>query len=87
MPDRGDVPSVLTVDEVSAYLRLPAATVRVLLRDGRLPGTNIARTWRVRRVDVERLFEAPAESPVATAYAPTCAPPLRPRGRPRKVRR
>lgn len=63
MPDdrRSDV-SILTTDEVAAYLRLHRNTV--LRRAAELGGVKIGRDWRFRRMDVDRLFAAvPREEP------------------------
>ncbi len=38
-----------TVDDVAAYLRLEAETVRSMTRDGKLPGFKVGRMWRYRR--------------------------------------
>ena len=37
----------LTVDEVAAFLQLPAAEVVRLLEEGALHGTRVGRSWRV----------------------------------------
>ncbi len=37
---------VLTLAEVSAYLRIPASTIYKLSREGALPAQKIGRNWR-----------------------------------------
>jgi len=39
-------PQVLTLEEVSAYLRIPASTIYKLSREGSLPAQKIGRNWR-----------------------------------------
>lgn len=53
-------PAVLTVEEVAAFLWIPARTVRKLLDEGKLPGHKIGRAWRIPRAAVLKYAEAPA---------------------------
>lgn len=39
-------PQVLTLAEVSAYLRIPSSTIYKLSREGALPAQKIGRNWR-----------------------------------------
>jgi len=39
-------PQVLTLAEVSAYLRIPSSTIYKLSREGSLPAQKIGRNWR-----------------------------------------
>lgn len=39
---------ILTADEVAVILRVLPKTVRVLLKDGKLPGVKVGRVWRIR---------------------------------------
>jgi excisionase family DNA binding protein len=45
----------LTVDEVANYLRIAPATVREMIKKGRLPAVRIGKVYRVRKSDFERL--------------------------------
>ena len=47
----GDTASdfIMTVEEVSEYLRLAQSTVYKLLNEGRLPGRKIGGSWRCSR--------------------------------------
>ena len=47
---------VLTIEEAAEYLRVNPQTVYRHLRAGSLPGAKIGRTWRIRRVDLNRLL-------------------------------
>jgi excisionase family DNA binding protein len=62
-----DLPAVLTVDEVAAYLRYDAQTIAAELDAGRLPGNKLRGEWRVRRVALDAWLDniRPAEMPTA----------------------
>jgi len=47
----------LTVREVSRMLRKDETSIRRHLREGALPGARIGEAWRVRRSDLEALFD------------------------------
>ena len=44
-----DQQSVMTVEEVSAYLRIPRSSVYKLAQEGRIPCKKVGRQWRFRR--------------------------------------
>lgn len=46
MPPKTEV-SILTAQEAAAMLRMSEATVRRLIRQGKLPGTRIGRDYRI----------------------------------------
>ena len=63
---------LLTVREVSTYLRIGQESVRRWLRDGKLAGVNFGRGsgWRVRRGDLTQLVERHRPSaPIDTGSA------------------
>lgn len=43
---------LLTVHELSRYLRLEPQTIRTLARDGKIPALKIGRIWRFRRTEI-----------------------------------
>jgi excisionase family DNA binding protein len=55
--DEGD--RLLTVVEVSEYLRIGPESIRRWLRVGKLPGINLGRGsgWRIRRADLAKLID------------------------------
>lgn len=56
-------PEVLTLDEVAAYLRSDASSVRQLLEEGRLTGFKVADEWRIlARAVVEFLERATVDA-------------------------
>ncbi len=59
---------MLTVPEVSEWLRVPEATVRRMLRDGRLRGSRLGGTrlgWRIPESAVRRMLGQGGEGKAA----------------------
>lgn len=75
-------PEILTPRDAAALLKLPEPSVRSLLRTGRLPGVRFGALWRIRRADVERLFNDAAgragRPAVVGAATPSQASPAEP---------
>lgn len=44
---------VLTIDELSAYLKIAKSTLYKLAREGKLPGHKVGRHWRFHREAVD----------------------------------
>jgi excisionase family DNA binding protein len=42
-------PSVLTIDEVSEYLRIPKSSIYKLAQKGKIPAQKVGRHWRFSR--------------------------------------
>lgn len=58
---------VMTVEEVSVYLKVGKSTVYKLVQEGKLPGRKVGGIWRFSRVGLEEwLRERPLESPYTT---------------------
>lgn len=49
-----DEDAVMTVKEVSAYLRLAESTVYKLAQEGQLPGRKVGGAWRFSRKEIKR---------------------------------
>ncbi|MCA9937257.1 MAG: helix-turn-helix domain-containing protein [Anaerolineales bacterium] len=49
--------NVMTVKEVSSYLKLAESTVYRLAQDGRLPGRKFGGTWRFSRKALDKWFQ------------------------------
>ncbi len=49
--------AVMTVQEVSQYLRLAESTVYKLVQDGKLPGRKVGGRWRFPRESLQRWLE------------------------------
>jgi excisionase family DNA binding protein len=56
--------AVLTIEELSVYLKIPKSTLYKLVREGRVPSQKVGRHWRFRKVAIDRwLDETRAEEP------------------------
>jgi len=59
---------VLTIEELSAYLKIPKSTLYKLVREGKVPCQKIGRHWRFRKQAIDRWLEhLPAEAPARAA--------------------
>lgn len=65
---------VLTVREVSHYLKLGRSTVYRLAQGGRLPGRKVGGTWRFSRRNLDEWL-AQQSPPAPPADPPPGAPP------------
>jgi len=45
---------ILTITELSAYLRVHPTTIYRLLREGRIPGFRVGSAWRFNRASIEK---------------------------------
>lgn len=52
MEKRGD--SVLTIDELSAYLKVAKSTLYKLAQEGKLPCQKVGRHWRFHKTVIDR---------------------------------
>ena len=61
----GDNPSdVLTIEDLSTYLKIPRSTLYKLVREGKIPSQKIGRHWRFRKEAINQwLDETRAEEP------------------------
>lgn len=48
---------VLTIEELSAYLKISKTTLYKLAREGKLPGQKVGRHWRFRKEAIDRWLE------------------------------
>ena len=46
--------AVMTIAELSDYLRVPKSTLYKLAQEGRVPGQKVGRHWRFRREAIDR---------------------------------
>ena len=49
--------SVMDINELSAYLKIPKTTLYRLAREGRIPRQKIGRHWRFRKEAIDRWLE------------------------------
>jgi len=55
---------VLTIEELSIYLKIPKSTLYKLVREGKVPAQKVGRHWRFRKEAIDRwLDETRAEEP------------------------
>jgi excisionase family DNA binding protein len=52
-------PEVMTIHEVSEYLRIPISSLYRLAQSGKIPCQKVGRHWRFRREAIERWLEEP----------------------------
>ncbi|MDH5174409.1 MAG: helix-turn-helix domain-containing protein [Elusimicrobiota bacterium] len=45
---------LLTVDELSAYLKIPKPTVYYLAQTGRIPASKVGRHWRFEEKEIKK---------------------------------
>jgi len=48
---------VLTIGELSSYLKIPKSTLYKLVREGKIPSQKIGRHWRFRKEAIDRWLE------------------------------
>ena len=48
---------VLTIDELSAYLKISKSTLYKIVREGRIPSQKIGRHWRFRKGAIDHWLE------------------------------
>jgi len=56
MPENGPG-AILTVDEISDYLKIPKSTIYKLVREGKIPAQKIGRRWRFRKEGIDHWLE------------------------------
>ncbi len=55
---------VLTIEELSIYLKIPKSTLYKLVREGKVPSQKVGRHWRFRKKAIDRwLDETRPEEP------------------------
>ena len=55
---------VLTIEELSAYLKIPISTLYKLAREGSIPSQKVGRHWRFRKEAIDRWLEEKRKSVV-----------------------
>lgn len=49
--------SVMTIDELSKYLKIPKSTLYKLAQEKRVPGQKVGRHWRFRKDTIDRWLD------------------------------
>jgi len=55
MAERRD--SVLTIDELSEYLKISKSSLYKLVREEKIPGQKVGRHWRFRKETIDRWLD------------------------------
>ena len=55
MDERKD--EILTIDELSSYLKISKSTLYKLAREGKVPRQKVGRHWRFRKQAIDRWLE------------------------------
>jgi excisionase family DNA binding protein len=56
-PMSGNRDAVLTIEELSVYLKIPKSTLYKLVRESKVPCQKIGRHWRFRKEAIDRWLE------------------------------
>lgn len=67
--------SILTIDELSAYLKISKSTLYKLVRENKIPAKKIGRNWRFQKHAIDNWFrdlpsEAESQNPTQQKDAP-----------------
>jgi len=49
---------VLTIEDLSVYLKIPKSTLYKLVREGKVPSQKVGRHWRFRKEAIDRWLDA-----------------------------
>ncbi len=55
--------SVMTVEDIATYLRIPKSSVYKLAREGRIPCQKVGRHWRFHREAIDRWLGNSQDNP------------------------
>lgn len=54
---------ILTLEEVSKYLKLHRATVYKMARTGKIPASKVGKVWRFKRAKIEAWLDGNEKTP------------------------
>ena len=49
---------VMTLDELSVYLKIPKSTLYKLVQEGRIPGQKLGKQWRFGKAAIDRWLDS-----------------------------
>lgn len=52
-----EISDILTIDELSTYLKISKSTLYKLVREGKIPSQKVGRHWRFRKVAIDRWLD------------------------------
>lgn len=53
---------VMTLDELSVYLKIPKSTLYKLVQEGRIPGQKLGKQWRFGKAAIDRWLDSEQSS-------------------------
>ena len=56
-PGENNPGAVLTIKELSVYLKIPKSTLYKLVREGKVPSQKVGRHWRFRKEAIDRWLD------------------------------
>jgi excisionase family DNA binding protein len=65
MPEALD--TIMTIEELSGYLRIPRSTLYKLAQEGKVPCKKVGRHWRFRKEAIDRWLQEGGVAEVKTA--------------------
>lgn len=51
------IDEVLTIEELSSFLKIPKSTIYKLVREGKIPSQKVGRHWRFRKASINRWLD------------------------------
>jgi len=48
------IDEIMTIEELSSYLKIPRSTLYKLVQEGKLPGQKIGKQWRFGKKSIDR---------------------------------
>ena len=48
---------ILTIEELSAYLKIPESTLYKIVREGKIPSQKVGRHWRFRKEAIDNWLD------------------------------
>jgi excisionase family DNA binding protein len=61
---------VLTLEELSLYLKIPRSTLYKIVREGKVPGQKVGRHWRFRKETIDRWLDRTRQDDAQTGDGP-----------------
>jgi len=49
--------TIMTIEELSAYLKIPKSTLYKIAQEGKVPGQKVGRHWRFRKEAIDLWLE------------------------------
>ena len=49
--------SIMTIEEVAKYLKIPKSTVYILAQEGKIPCQKVGRHWRFRKQTIDQWLD------------------------------